>query len=317
MLTIGLLVYPDMQSLDLVGPLDVFGTANGHATGEPPYRLHTIGMATGAVRAENGLVIVPEFDLDGAPPLDTLLIPGSAGSRAFRTDAHLLAWLRDRAATTRRVVSVCTGLYILAATGLLDGQRVTTHWRFAADVAHCFPALDVEPDALFLRNGRFATAGGLTAGIDLALALVQEDLGAAMALTVARDLLMYVKRAGNQSQFSAPLMAQSPDPERMGGLVNWLLERLDSALSVERMAEQMAMSPRNFRRVFVETFGVTPARFLEQLRLEQACLRLTSGDAAIERIASAIGFHSADAFRRAFRSRYGMSPGDYRKRFGS
>jgi transcriptional regulator GlxA family with amidase domain len=316
MLTIGLLVYRDMQALDLAGPLDVFGTANGHTEGGPPYRLHTIGLTAAPVQAENGLTLVPEFDLDDAPALDTLLVPGGAGSRRVNADVRLLAWLRERAATTRRVASVCTGIYILAATGMLDGQRVTTHWRFAADVAKRFPLLDVEPDALFLRNGRFATSGGLTAGIDLALALVQEDLGATVSLKVARDLLMYVKRPGNQSQFSAPLAAQSSDSGRLEGLVDWLLQHLDETLTVNRMADHMAMSPRNFRRVFIQAFRVGPARFVEQLRLEQACLRLAGSAAPIERIASSTGFNSADAFRRAFRGRYGTSPVEYRNRFG-
>ena len=317
MAAIGLLAYQDMQSLDLVGPLDVFGTANTHVSGELPYELHIIGLGTGAVRAENGLVVVPTCGLDDAPPLDTLLIPGGAGSRAVNTDARLLAWLRERATTTRRMVCVCTGIYILAATGLLDGRRVTTHWRFADDVVRRYPALKVLADRLFLRDGAFATSGGLTAGMDLALALVEEDLGRSAALAVARDLVMYVKRPGNQAQFSAPLAAQSLGNGRMAALVDWLLEHLDEALTVDRMAEQAAMSPRNFRRVFVETFRDTPARFVERLRLEQACMRLTTGQGSVERIAASIGFNSADAFRRAFRAHYGSSPGEYRQRFGA
>jgi transcriptional regulator GlxA family with amidase domain len=259
--------------------------------------------------------MVPTHTLDDAPPLDTLLIPGGCGSRVINADWRLLAWLRDRAAMTRRVVSVCTGAYILAATGLLDGRRVTTHWRFADDLARRYPALRVEPDRLFLRDGRFATSGGLSAGMDLALALVEEDLGAAAALAVARDLVMYVKRPGNQTQFSAPLAAQTRSNGRMGALVDWLLVHLGDDLTVERMAEQAAMSERNFRRIFVETFDVAPARFVERLRLEQACLRLTQGKGSVELIAAEVGFHSADAFRRAFRARYGASPSEYRERF--
>jgi transcriptional regulator GlxA family with amidase domain len=316
MATIGLLAYQDMQSLDLVGPLDVFGTANAHAGDKPPYALCTIGLDGSAVCAENGLTVVPTCGLDNAPPLDTLLIPGGMGSRTLGSNTRLMSWLRERALTTRRVVSVCTGIYALAATGLLDGRRVTTHWRFADDVARRFPALEMEPDLLFVRDGCFATSGGLTAGMDLALALVQEDLGAPAALAVARDLVMYVKRPGNQSQYSAPLAAQNHGKGRMGELVNWLLDHLHSELTIERMAEHLSMSTRNFRRVFVETFGDTPARFVERLRLEQACLRLTGGNGSIERLATGLGFHSADAFRRAFRTRYGTSPVEYRERFG-
>lgn len=314
--TIGLLAYDDMQALDLAGPLDVFGGANSFAHGTAPYELCTIGLHANPVRAENGLSIVPAHALEDTPPLDTLLIPGGVGARnELDRDARLLAWLRQRAQETRRIVSVCTGVYVLAAAGLLDGRRVTTHWNYADDLARRHPALRVEPDRLFLRDGRFATSGGLTAGMDLALALVEEDLGAPAALAVAQHLVMYVKRPGNQAQFSAPLAAQAQGNGRMGALTDWLLANLGSELTIERMAEQSAMSARHFRRVFAGTFGMTPARFVEKLRLEQACMRLTQGKASIERIASGVGFNSADAFRRAFRARYGATPQEYRERF--
>jgi len=278
--------------------------------------LLVIGLDTQPIRAENGLVVTPTCGIDDAPPLDTLLIPGGIGRHVLAADARLREWLHTQANTTRRVVCVCTGIYIVAASGLLDGRRVTTHWRFAADVSRRFPALDVQPDQLFLRDGPFATSGGLTAGMDLALALVEEDLGETTALAVARDLVMYMKRPGNQAQFSAPLAAQSQGNGRMADLVEWLLDHLGESLTVERMAELTAMSPRNFRRVFASTFDTTPARFVERLRLEQACLRLTGEGGSIERIASAVGFNSVDAFRRAFRSRYDASPSEYRQRFG-
>lgn len=313
---IGLLAYDDMQALDLVGPLDVFGTANALASGTRPYELCVVGLGARAARAENGLAVTPACSLMEVPQLDTLLIPGGAGSRAISTDSRLLDWLRERAKHTRRIVSVCTGAYVLAASGLLDGRRVTTHWRFADDLARRYPALRVEPDLLYLRDGCFATSGGLTAGMDLALALVEEDLGAPAALAVARHLVMYVKRPGNQAQFSAPLAAQTQGAGRLRELVDWLLTHLHDDLTVSRMAEQMAMSERHFGRVFAEMFGTTPARLVERLRLEQACLRLTQGKAPIERIASGVGFRSADAFRRAFHKRYGVTPGAYRERFG-
>jgi transcriptional regulator GlxA family with amidase domain len=313
---IGLLAYNDMQALDLVGPLDVFGAANALAVGIQPYQLCVIGLSTSAARAENSLAVTPSCSLMGAPRLDTLLVPGGSGSRVDNIDSRLLDWLRERANNTRRIVSVCTGAYILAAAGLLNGRRVTTHWRFADDLARRYPALRVEPDRLYLRDGCFATSGGLTAGMDLALALVEEDLGAPAALAVARHLVMYVKRPGNQAQFSAPLAAQTLSTGRLRELAGWLLLHLHDDLTVERMADQVAMSERHFRRVFAETFGTTPAQLVEQLRLEQACLRLTQGKAPIERIASGVGFHSADAFRRAFHKRYGVTPGEYRERFG-
>lgn len=316
--TIGLLAYDDMQALDLAGPLDVFGAANAFAREAPAYRLCVIGLGTGVVRAENGLAVVPECTLEDAPPLDTLLIPGGMGARlCLDRDPRLLAWLRERAPLTRRVVSICTGVYVLAATGLLDGRGVTTHWHYADDLVRRHPGLRVEADRLFVRDGRFATSGGLTAGMDLALELVMEDLGAHAALSVARYLVMYVKRPGNQVQFSAPLAAQGQGNGRMAALVDWLLAHLDGELTIEHMAEQVAMSARHFRRVFADTFGMTPARFVEKLRLEQACLRLTISRASVERIAAGVGFNSADAFRRAFRTRYGATPSEYRERFSS
>lgn len=317
MRAIGLLAYPDMQALDLVGPLDVFGAANALANGSEPYQLHIIGLDTAPARAENGLTFVPACSLRDAPPLDTLLIPGGAGSRVVNAHAPLLAWLRERAPHTRRLVSICTGIYVLAATGLLAGRRVTTHWQFAEDVARRYPALRMDADYLFLRDGPYATSGGLTAGMDLALSLVEEDLGAAAALAVAQFLVMYVKRPGNQAQFSAPLSAQTLGNGRMTALVDWLVAHLDRELTVEHMAEQVAMSARHFRRVFTQTFDTSPARFVERLRLEQACLRLTQSQASVERIAAGLGFRSADAFRRAFRQRFGATPSEYRERFGA
>lgn len=314
--TIGLFAYNAMQAIDLAGPFDVFGTTNSLVADSSPYELCVIGPDTKSVRAENGLTVVPSHAMEGAPPLDTLLIPGGSGAREeVSRNPRVLDWLRQRSGHTRRVVSVCTGAYVLAAAGLLDGRRATTHWHFADDLARRYPALRVEPDRIYLRDGRFATSGGLTAGIDLALALVEEDLGAPTALAVARHLVMYVKRPGNQAQFSMPLEAQTLGTGRMGRLVDWLLAHLHDDVTVGRMAEEVAMSERQFRRVFMETFDTTPAHFVARLRLEQACLRLTQSKASIERIASGVGFQNADTFRRAFHKRYGVTPGEYRERF--
>ncbi len=316
MATIGLLVYDGVQALDVTGPMDVFAAANHQAGGNrAPYTLCTIGLVAGPVRTEAGLTIVPDTTLSASPGLDTLLIPGGAGSRVVDADAGLLAWIRARSATTRRVVSICTGLHVLAATGLVDGRRVTTHWQHAANLARRYPRLHMDADKLFLRDGQFHTSGGLTAGIDLALALVEDDLGSGTALAVARELVMYMKRPGNQTQYSAPLDAQTCSSGRMAPLVEWLLENLAGNLATDRLAERMAMSPRHFRRVFVETFDATPAVFIERLRLERACILLTSGASTIDRIARSVGFASADVFRRAFRARYGVSPLEYRARF--
>ena len=317
MQTIGLLIYPGMQALDVTGPMDVFAAANQCAGDRPQtYRLCTIGLEAGAVSCESGLKLLPDTTLAAAPELDTLVIPGGRGSRVVNANAVLLDWIRARASRTRRVVSICTGLYVFAATGLLEGCRVTTHWQYAADVRRRHPGLRMDADQMFVRDGKYYTSGGLTAGIDLALALVEEDLGSSVALAVARELVMYMKRPGNQAQFSAPLDAQTRASGRMSALVAWLLDHLDQDLSVERLADHLAMSERNFRRVFAATFDTTPAEYIERLRLERACVLLTTGTLSVERIAAAVGFASADSFRRAFRACYLTSPKDYRERFG-
>lgn len=318
MRTIGFLAYEQMQAIDLVGPLDVFKAANERSSGLPPYELLVIGTQAASVRTESGLCVQPDCTLETAPDLHTLLIPGGAGSRVCNRDEALLDRLRRRCDSAQRVASVCTGVYLLAATGLLDGRRVTTHWRYAADVARCFPRLRLDADQLFIRDDKYYTSGGLTAGMDLALALVESDLGGQSALAVARELVMYVKRPGNQAQYSTPLAAQTRSgDERFGELVDWLLEHLGQDIGSDLMADRVAMSPRNFRRVFKARFDCTPARFVEKLRLERACLLLTAGHDGVDRIAAQVGFAGADAFRRSFRSCYGLSPSEFRDRFGA
>ncbi len=317
MLTIGFLVYEGVQPLDLVGPLDAFAAANVLNPAGPRYQLLSIGLTTAAIRAETPLTLSPDCSLADAPPLDTLLIPGGAGSRQFLQHVELLHWIRTRATNTRRIVSVCTGLYLLAATGLLDGRRATTHWRHAADVRARFPKIRLDTDQLYLRDGPFHSSGGLTAGMDLALALIEADLDAAVALSVARQLVMYMKRPGNQAQFSAPLDAQTRADGRFGALIDWLIAHLHESLSVERLADRAAMSPRNFRRLFQENFAQSSARYIERLRLERACAMLLGSTDTVERIAQSVGFASADGFRRAFRARFEASPLEYRQRFGA
>lgn len=314
--TIGFLVYEGLQALDLAGPLDAFGAANEWAgEGVEPYDMVMLGLDDRPVRAENGLRFVPDVVLENAPRLDTLVIPGGCGSRVINRDARVLDWIRARSGDTRRIVSTCTGIYLLAAAGLLDGRRATTHWHFADDVRRRFPSVLLDVDQLHVRDGPFHTSGGLTAGIDLGLALIEDDLGGTVALASARHLVMYVKRPGNQAQFSEPLQAQAQGQGALAPLPEWLLEHLGEDLPVARMADRVNMSERNFRRVFAKTFGATPTRYLERLRLERARLLLTSTRSPIKRIATRVGFDSADAFRRAFRRHYGASPREYRHRF--
>jgi transcriptional regulator GlxA family with amidase domain len=261
------------------------------------------------------VTFVPSYAIEDAPALDTLIVPGGSGLRRPRANLKVTRWLKQSASRIRRVASVCTGIYGLAPSGLLDGLRVTTHWRFAADVAARFPKLEVVPNELFIKCGRLYSAAGVTAGIDLALALIEEDLGASAALAVARELVVYLKREGGQAQFSEPLQFQSSARDRFGDLAAHVAGNLHEDLSVERLARKVALSPRQFSRRCREHFGCSPAAFVRRLRLDEARRRLHAHRSNVELVAASVGFNSADAFRRAFEQQFGVNPSSYRSRF--
>lgn len=315
---IGLLGYDGITALDLVGPMEAFAAAAIDA-GEGParrcYEVGIIGLTSKQFQAESSLAIKPHYTIKDAPEVDTLILPGGSGLRQKDTNAIVSAWLKSQAGRIRRIASVCTGIYGLAPTGLLDGRRVTTHWRFVRDVAQRFPRLNVDPNALFLKDGPFYTSAGITAGIDLSLALIEEDYGAAVALSVARELVVYLKRDGGQEQYSEPLRFQAQAGDRFADLAAWILSHLHQDLSVDALAEQACLCPRHFSRQFKHVFGVTPAAFVESLRLDEARRRLTTPHYTIEKVATSVGFQSADAFRRAFERRFGVPPSTYRSRF--
>jgi len=320
-LRIGIVGYDDVQALDLVGPADAFTVANnvganGHSP-KPRYELIILGLTTKPFRSESGIRFHPDVCLGKAPALDTLIVPGGRSLRQSRVSEPIAAWIQHRAPNVRRIASVCTGIYGLAPTGLLDGRSVTTHWRFAADVARRFPRLNVHDNALFLRDGAFYTAGGITASVDLALSLIQEDYDASLALAVARELVVYLKRSGGQSQYSEPLRFQSNVNDRFAELASWMHEHLANDLSLEALARQVCLSPRQCARRFKQAFGATPAIFVESLRIEEARRRLTERSQTIETIAASVGFHSDDVFRRAFQRRFGVKPSSYRDRFNA
>ena len=312
---VGILGYEGVMALDLVGPLDAFHLARGDQ-GEPGYRCTILGLTRAPFRAESGVRFLPDARLDQVGALDTLLVPGGAGLRQPRTQARVAKWLRAQAPRCRRVVSVCTGIYGLAASGLLDGRRATTHWGHAADVAQRYPAIRLEPDALFVSDGRFHTSAGVTAGIDLALALIADDLGHRAAMAVARQLVVHLCRAGGQEQYSEPLRLQAESPERFRELVVWMRAHLAADLSVEALAARACLSPRHFARRFKQDFGLTPGDFVERLRLDAGRQRLIAGSRPVGEVAGAVGFASADVFRRAFERRVGIAPRAYRLRFG-
>ncbi len=310
------------QTLDVVGPAEVFAGANAWAAardpGPPAYRVEIVARRAGPVAMGSGVVLMAERDtrsVRGA--VDTLLVAGgSHGLPAARADADLPDWLRRQAARARRVGSVCTGAFLLAGAGLLDGRRVTTHWAAAERLAREHPRLRVEPDAIWVRDGRFYSSAGVSAGMDLALALVEEDLGREAALAVARHLVLFLQRPGGQSQFSAHLEAQTRARGPLAELPDWIERHLDGDLSVPALAERVGMSPRNFARVFARCFGATPAKYVERARLERARACLDEGRRGLEEVADLCGFGSAERMRKTFLRHLRVSPQDYRGRFG-
>jgi transcriptional regulator GlxA family with amidase domain len=317
-LRVGLIGYDGVQALDLIGPSDAFTIAtvqgeNGKA--ERCYEVTIIGLAGKPFRAESGVLFHPHTTLRAAPAMDTLIIPGGRGARMGPASGLIARWISSHAAKIRRIASVCTGVYALAPTGLLDNRTITTHWRFAHDLARRFPKLKVDPNALYLKDGRFFTAGGITASVDLALALIEEDYGSRVALAVARELVVYLKRPGGQKQYSEPLEFQCSSTDRFADLASWMLGHLRADLSLEVLAKRACLSPRHFVRRFKHAFGGTPAMFVENLRLDDARRRLSERAQKIENVAAAVGFKSDDAFRRAFQRRFGVKPSSYRNRF--
>jgi len=310
---VGFLVFDGMNSLDLAGPMEAFTSAV--IGDENCYEAFTIGLTSKPFKAESGLIFKPHETLKTAPALDTLIIPGGHGLRRPGTNAKVAVWVKSKASSIRRIASVCTGIYGLAETGLLDGRQVTTHWRFTRDVARRFPRLRVNPDPLFLKDGPFYTSAGVTAGIDLSLALIEEDYGPGVALSVARELVMYLKRPGGQEQYSEPLQFQTQSMDRFADLAAWMMGHLHQDLTVEVLADKACLCPRHFSRRFKEVFATTPAAFVEGLRLNEARRRLALPNQSIDSVAASVGFKSADVFRRAFERRFGVTPVVYRIRF--
>ena len=318
---IAALLYPGVQILDVTGPLEVFSTtsrrlqAADRAAG-PSYEVELVAATAEPVRASSGLVLLPGRTIDTlAEGIDTLIIPGGRGSRDAAADPRLVDWIRAMAPRVRRLAAVCTGAFLLAETRLLDGRRATTHWASCARLAERPPAVRVEPDALFVRDGMLYSSAGVTAGMDLALALVEEDFGRAQALETARWLVMFLKRPGGQSQFSSQLAAQSTGEGAIGRLQAWILAHPAADLRVPARAAKAAMSPRHFARRFQQEAGLTPAAFVEQVRLEAARRQLSETPAPLALVAATCGFGDVERLRRAFRRRLGVNPHDYRARF--
>jgi len=316
-----MVVYPDIQILDVTGPLEVFARTarwlvdQGRCR-QPAYTVELLAARHSIVRSSSGLeLVVRRSFTEVRDGIDTLLVAGGIGARRAPSDRALLKWLRRIAPRVRRLASVCTGAFLLAEAGLLDGRRATTHWAACRELAERYPHVAVDADPIFVRDGRVYTSAGVTAGMDLALALVEEDHGREVAVAVARELVMLLKRPGGQSQFSVQLMAQTADRQPLRDLQVWIGAHPGADLSVVALARRAAMSVRNFARVFTREVGMTPARFVERARVEAARRRLEESSIGVEAVATQRGFSSAEIMRRTFLRTVRVNPAEYRHRF--
>ena len=308
------LAFPGVQMLDVTGPAEVFSIAT--RLGAHPYEIAVVGGDGSPLPASSGLRLVPHQSLKGnRGSIDTLVVPGGEGTREAHRDEALIRWIRRAARRSRRVTSVCTGAFLLAEAGLLDGRRATTHWSACAALKRRFPKITVEEDPIFVRDGNVWTSAGVTAGMDLALALVEEDAGREAALAVARQLVLFVRRPGGQAQFSAQLAADTAEREPLRELQAWIVDHLAEDLTVDALAQRAHMSPRNFARAFKREVGMTPAAYVERARVERAQQALQTSQAPVALIARRCGFGTAGTLRRAFQRRVGVSPAEYRNRF--
>lgn len=318
-----MVTYTDAQALDVTGPLEVFARTARWLREERvvpalPYEVEIVASTPGPVRMSSGIEILAARSYRDVERCDTLLVCGGIGFEAACNDAGLLDFLGVQARRVRRLASVCTGAFVLARAGLLDGRRATTHWQFCDRLAGDHPSVSVDPDAIYVRDGKIYTSAGVTAGIDLALALVEEDWGRAQALAVAQQLVLFLKRPGGQSQFSSALVAaRRQQSERFGDLLAWIQAHLHETLTVETLAAQVAMSPRHFARTFVREFDETPAKYVERVRLEAARRELENGSATMDEVARRCGFGTSETLRRTFERHLRVSPNRYRSRFSA
>ncbi|HKU95645.1 MAG TPA: DJ-1/PfpI family protein [Vineibacter sp.] len=321
--TIAFVLFDQALSLNLNGPAEVFSVANHLLGGKGGgYDLVYLSQNGGLIRTSCGIVMQTQPLRSIAPArLDTVIVVGGAEAKAFSRKTPLVDWIRRAAQQARRTCSVCNGAFLLAAAGLLDGKRAVTHWCEVETLRAMHPKVRIELDPIYLRDGRIWTSAGMTAGIDLALALIEDDHGRRLSLDVAKDLVVFLRRSGGQAQFSSALAAQTrlgaaPPQSRLAELPAWIVSNLDGDLGVESLARSVGMTARTFARHFAQRHGGTPARLVQDLRLEAACRHLEDGDSAVKRIATLCGFGDEERMRRAFQRRLGVPPAVYRERFG-
>lgn len=310
------LVYPRFQVLDLTGPHEVFAQTARWVPESEGYAVEIVAGRPGAVRSCHGIDVVAGSGVQQCEgPLDTLVVVGGPGDREAVDDEELVGWLRAAAGRARRVAAVCTGAFLLARAGLLDGRRAVTHWAACERLAHAHPDVTVTPDQIFVHDGAVWTSAGITAGMDLALAMVEEDHGPEVSRAVARMLVMFVQRPGGQAQFSTQLAAQRPTRKPLRDVQAWVADHLADDLTVRVLAERANMSERNFTRVFRAETGLTPAAYVETVRIEAARALLETTDTTIDAIARGCGFGFAETLHRRFKRTLGVTPGQYRHHF--
>jgi transcriptional regulator GlxA family with amidase domain len=317
-LRVVIVAVPPMRTLDVFGPAEVFGDANWLRGGDPAYKVNIVSACADRV-VSNHLGTPVHTDRtyrEYRGPIDTLLVAGCMGPRELHYEPGFLDWLRLQSTRARRFGSICTGAFVLAKAGLLDGRRATTHWNWASELAQDHPRVAVDPDPIYIQDGSCYTSAGVTAGIDLCLALVEEDFGRPLALRIAQMMVVFLRRPGGQSQFSATLEAQTRETRSLGDLLPWLPDHLRHDLSVDSLARRAAMSARNFARLFKQELGKTPGKHIEDLRLEAARRQLESTSRSTDEIAAACGLGSAEVLRRMFRRRLQITPSQYRASFG-
>lgn len=320
---IAMVVYPDCEIVDVTGPMDVFCFANYFlrlageiAENESVYSLSLIGEQSGPVKTASGMRIFTDFAFDDVPSdIDTLMVTGAPFSVDAWTDQKMIQWLPSMMPKVRRMVSICTGAFLLAESGLLNNRKATTHWLFCEQMASQYRKVQILPDKIFVRDGSVYTSGGVTAGIDLALSLVEEDWGWEVAAGVARGMLIFMRRPGGQSQFSSYVFNEAKTRKDFRELQAWIISHPEEDLNVEILADRMAMSPRNFSRVFCQEIGMTPAKFVERARLEAARNMMLRSDLPMESVAGKCGFTNSEQMRRTFQRFLNISPQEYRSNF--
>jgi len=325
---IAFLVMPDVTLLDVTGPMEVFSQTKdcmAKKYNEPPfiYELHTIATErTKFIRSDSGLILLCNDTLSSVDyAIDTLFIPGISNllydSYKKRLGKRVLEWIVEQSKSVRRICSVCTGSFFLAEAGILNGKRATTHWELCDQLKKDYPAIQVESEPIFVKDGSIYSSAGITAGMDLALALIEADLGRSVAMEVAKQMVLYLKRSGNQSQFSSVLVHQHTETNPIIELQTWIQKHLKEELTIEKLAEKAHMSPRNFARVFVRETGITPSKYVDKLRIEAACRLLVETQLNLKEIAVDCGLNSSDNMRRLFVKYLQTTPNEYRMNFKS